>query len=204
MNRDEQELMKGYRNGDPVAFEKLVKLYEKKIYHIAYSMLGDRDDALDITQEVFIKVYKSAVGFKGSAVFATWVCRITVNACIDFIRKKGRHKYYYLDRELETTGGCTKIEIMDPSKTPEEVMDVKELGSIVIDAIKELPTDQRNIIIMRDIHALSYHEISRTLNCSLSVVKNRLHRGRSALKQKLASKDTEHLHTGGYLWQKVN
>ena len=202
--RDEQELIMRYRAGDAIAFEKLVRLYEKKVYNIAYSMLDNKEDALDICQEVFIKVYKSMVNFKGNAVFYTWLYRVTVNTCVDFIRKKKAYKYYYLDKELETGTGNIRMELIDTSKTPEEVMYEKELESIVTEAVRRLPEEQRSIVILRDFQQLSYSEISRTLNCSLSMVKNRLHRGRSALKQILTSKETDKSDIGGSLWRKVN
>ena len=174
------ELVEQAKRGDMLAFESLVRQHEKKVYNIALRYTNNEQDALDICQDVFIKIYKSLEGFRAESAFSTWVYSITVNICIDFIRKVKRRSELPLviDDEDETV-----IEVPDTSFAPAEIMEKKELRKSMLDAISRLRPDHREVIILREFHDLSYSEISGILDVEEGTIKSRLARARAALRK---------------------
>lgn len=170
--------------GDMDAFEKLVYAYEKKVYSIAFNMFGNEQDAYDVSQEVFIKLYKNLIRFKFDSSFSTWLHRIATNTCIDEYRKKKRHKNesYSLDEPVDYEGNNIERQVKDHGKTPEEFTIYKEEIIEIRKAINNLKDDHKIIIILRDIRGHTYDEIALILNCSVGTVKSRLSRARNALK----------------------
>jgi len=177
----ENELVEKSKKGDLESFEKLIMLYEKKIYNIAFRMTGDREDASDIAQEVCIKIYKSINTFKGNSSFSTWVYRITSNVCIDMIRKRNNTISINTNR---ADGEEYEIPIEDKSKLPEDIVESKETVELIKGYISELAPDQRIVIILRDIQGYSYEEISKILDVNVGTVKSRLNRARNLIKDK--------------------
>jgi RNA polymerase sigma-70 factor (ECF subfamily) len=184
---NEREIIEKCRSGDKNAFEILVKHYEKKVYNMTYRMLGNKEDALDVSQEVFIKIYKSIRSFKGESSFSTWLYRLVTNTCLDEIRKRKGKKLYSIDKPVETEFGEVNRDLIDDSNGPEEQACKMEIQEIVQKAICQLPEEQRIIIILRDIQGFSYKEMAEILQCSMGTVKSRLNRGRLALKGILES-----------------
>jgi RNA polymerase sigma-70 factor (ECF subfamily) len=180
---NEQELIQRLKKRDINAFEAFIKYYEKKVYNTAYRLMGSREDACDISQEVFLKVYKSINTFRGNSSLSTWVYRITTNLCLDEIRKRKGVRIFSIDKPIETNEGEIYRETPDTSDTPEDIINKKEVQEFVQDAINQLPVDQKTVVVLRDIQDLSYQEIAKILDCSLGTVKSRLNRGRLALKQ---------------------
>lgn len=180
----EKDLIRQAKKGDVNAFEELIAGHQKRVYNIVYRFFNNPEDAMDISQEVFIKVYTSLKNFKENSSFSTWLYRIAVNTCIDFSRKK----------EIDTLpikeelAGIEQKTISSPD-LPEKVLEDKELKSVLEEAIKSLPESQKTCIILRDIQGFSYVEISEILSCSLGTIKSRINRGRQALREKL--KDPE-------------
>jgi RNA polymerase sigma-70 factor (ECF subfamily) len=189
MSKREKMLIDRCKNGDIYAFEELIENHQKKVYNIAFRMVGNEQDAYDIVQEVFIKVFKSINKFKGDSAFSTWLYRITTNVCIDEIRKRKKAKLISLDAPLSIQGDEVKLEIPD-NKAQEsfEEAERKEVREEIIKAINELNESHKAIIILRDINGYSYDEIANILECSLGTVKSRINRARGALKKIIVQK----------------
>jgi RNA polymerase sigma-70 factor (ECF subfamily) len=181
----EKHLIRQAKKGDVLAFENLISGYEKKVYNTVYRFFNNVEDAMDITQEIFIKVFTSLYGFRENSSFSTWLYRIAVNTCIDFLRKK-KEDMLPIKEEMAVGG---EIKLGSHTESPEEYVERRELKQALMKAINTLPEEQRMCVILRDIQGFSYTEISDILICSLGTIKSRLYRGRRALKEKL--KDPE-------------
>ena len=180
------ELVRRTLEGDQEAYRALVSAYQNKVYGIAYGVIRNREDALDIAQEVFIKAFKKLRGFRGSSSFYTWLYRITINMAIDHARKK-RHivNVDYDEQILEdppSDAGVPRPRQVNPLESLERA----ELNETIMEAIAELPEEQRATVVLREIEDLSYAEIASVLGCSIGTVMSRLHYGRKKLRQKLA------------------
>lgn len=188
MNDSEQLLLERSKAGDVAAFEMLIEAYQKKIFNLAYRIVGNYDDAADLTQEALIRIFKSISGFKEQSSFSTWVYRITTNVCLDDIRKKKNKKVISLDEEIRVEDGEMKRQIMSDDPLPDEIAEKEETRRLVNDAINMLPEEQRMMITLRDIQGLTYDEISEVLDCPSGTVKSRINRARQALKNALLKK----------------
>lgn len=185
MENMESQLIEKAKNGDSAAFEKLIQLYEKKVYNIALRMSRNHDDALDISQDVFIRVYRSLSGFKEESSFSTWLFRITTNICIDHLRKRERSQKTVSLYRTDEDGEEFELPIVDPEASPELHYDRREMTETLRSCVDELPPDQREIIVLRDINGLSYEEIAQVLDCNLGTVKSRINRARNRLQMNL-------------------
>lgn len=182
MDYPEKELVNKSKNGDMDAFSELIASYEKKIYNIALRMIGNREDAYDIAQEVCIKIYKNINSFKENSSFNTWVYRITSNVCIDEIRKRKDTIPFTIVKDSSTE---FEMPIESPNNLPEDIIERKEKIEEIKKCIMELSPEYRIMIILRDVRGHSYEEISDILNLNLGTVKSRLSRARAILKDKL-------------------
>jgi len=188
MGQDEQVLLEKAKAGDVAAFEELIESYQKKIYNLAYRIIGNYDDAADMAQEVLIRIFKSIANFKGQSSFSTWIYRITTNVCLDEIRRKKNKKIISLDEEIRMEDGEIKRQIMSDDLQPDAAAEQEELRSAVSNAINSMPDDHSLIITLRDIQGLSYDEISAVLDCPIGTVKSRISRARQALKKVLSTR----------------
>nr|WP_243141119.1 sigma-70 family RNA polymerase sigma factor [Alkaliphilus pronyensis] len=182
LSQEEISLIEESKQGDIESFERLIEPYQKKAFNIAYRMLGNLEDANDVTQEALIKIYRSINKFKGNSRFSTWLYSIVTNSCIDYIRKNRRGKVIYLDKDYETEEGNYQLEIPDNNNSPEILLERKETQYIIHDAINQLTYEHKEVIILRDIEGFSYQEISEILKCSEGTVKSRISRARSSLR----------------------
>ena len=178
----EDSLIRKAQKGNVDAFEKLVLQYEKLVYNIAYSVMRNEQDAYDIAQEVFIKVFQSLSTFNFTAKFSTWIHRITVNASIDELRKRKNKKTEYIDEMVELGDSEVGKQFEDSSPTPEEQAIINEEYKDLLDSINELSEEHRMVITLRDIKGYTYDEIAEILECSLGTIKSRISRARSNLK----------------------
>ncbi len=179
----DEELIKDAIHGKKEAFGELVRRYEKRVYSLAYSILLNRDDAMDISQEVFIKAYEGLSRYRGGSQFFTWLYRIVVNLCIDFTRReKAKGEIEYIDA---IDPGEAHARLCAHQQTPEEAAAGRERLMVLKEALDSLPQDQRIAIILREIEGLSYEEIAETMNCSIGTVMSRIHYARKKLKEKL-------------------
>jgi len=188
MGQNEQILLEKAKAGDVAAFEELIEGYQKKIYNLAYRILGNYEDAGDMAQEALIRIFRSIANFKEQSSFSTWVYRITTNVCLDEIRKKKNKKVISLDEEIHMDDGDMKRQIMSDDIQPDAAAELGELRAFVSDAINSLPEEQRLVITLRDIQGLSYEEISSVLDCPSGTVKSRINRARQALKNVLSTR----------------
>ena len=178
-------IIREVQNGDVNAFEGIVREYEKSVYNIALRMTGDREDALDVSQEAFLKAYHALPLFRGESKFSVWLYRIVSNACLDFLRERKRRAEVSLsvgDEEDETA----EMEIRDESLSPETLYERKLTREAVQRGLLSLPEDQRKILLLREIQGFSYEEIGRILSLESGTVKSRIFRARRKLCEFLA------------------
>lgn len=188
MEQSDWELVRQCKSGDRQAFRELVERYQRKAVAIAFGILHDREDALEIAQEAFAKVFTSIQKFKEEASFYTWLYRITVNLAIDRQRQKNRQPL--LEREDSGEGENTRnariegVPDSDEADPYEQVKD-KELGERIRAALAELTPAHKAVILLREVEGLSYEEISEVLQCSRGTVMSRLHYARKKLQSRL-------------------
>lgn len=177
---EELAIIERVRNGESDAFETLVLENQKKVYNLALKMTGNENDALDISQEAFIKAFTGLKNFRGESRFSVWLYRLTYNLSIDFIRKNQRNQAFSLTY-MDDGGDYSDFEIPDLSCEPEKEIERKELREAISKGISELPEKHREILIMREITGMSYEDIARTLGLNEGTVKSRLSRARKGL-----------------------
>ncbi len=178
MNQEEANLILRCQKGDQDAFKEIFDRYHKKVYRIAYGMLRQREDALDIVQEVFIKLFRSIRNFKGKSQFYTYLYRMTMNTAIDHSRKIGKSSQLKTEEELAQFPDSTE-------KGPDRLLIQKELEERVNWAMKKLPVEQKIALVLREVEGLSYKEMAETMRCSIGTVMSRLHYGRKKVQQLL-------------------
>ena len=184
MNFVETRLAKLARNGDLRAFGELVDLYKDKIYHLAYRMLHNVQEAEDVVQETFLRVYTNLNRYDEMQKFSTWIYRIGTNLCIDRLRK--RKPSYSLDAEVNDGDGDDWYSMLaSQDRTPEGELILSETQQQVRDAIDALPEKYKSVVILRYLHDMSLQEISEILDMPVSTIKTRVHRGREYLRERL-------------------
>ncbi|MBE0447261.1 MAG: sigma-70 family RNA polymerase sigma factor [Actinobacteria bacterium] len=170
-------VIQSYLAGDKGSFNELVSRYERYIYNLTYRMTGNATDAADLTQEIFIHLYKKLVSFRGDAAFSTWLYRLATNYCKDWFRKESRRvPILEIDEAVLSDGGAG----------PSQLYEQKELQELVQSAILALPEDQRIAIILRDLRGYNYEDIANITDVPVGTVKSRLARARLKLAEKLA------------------
>ncbi|QNB44867.1 sigma-70 family RNA polymerase sigma factor [Thermanaerosceptrum fracticalcis] len=181
----DEALVARSKNGDIDAFEELVSCYERKIYNVAYRLMGNHEDANDLAQEAFFRAFQSISNFRGEASFLTWMCRIVTNLCRDELRKKYRTQIESLDGEITLGEGEVKKQVASSEPGPAELYEKKELREKIQELINTLSPEFRLALVLRDIQGFTYEEIAEQLECSLGTVKSRINRARKYLKDKL-------------------
>ncbi len=179
------------KKGDMQAFETLLIKHEKMVYHIAFRMFGTLEDAKDISQDVFLKVYRNLQYFDEKSAFSTWVYRIAVNTCIDEMRKRKGKQTYSLEAELEDSEGVYQKQFADDGQTPEQSMMRKEAQREILQALERLSPEHKMAIILRDIRGFSYEEIAEITDTGLGTVKSRISRARQQLKEEILKNEEQ-------------
>jgi RNA polymerase sigma-70 factor (ECF subfamily) len=179
VNLEETEMISRCQQGDQEALKEIFDKYHIKVYRIAYGVVRQREEALDIVQEVFIKLFHSIKNFKGKSHFYTYLYRMVMNTAIDHARKTGKQIISSLDQE----GSFQPSD--DLEKGPERILLQKELEERVKLAMDKLPAEQRAALIFRDVEGLSYQEMAETMGCSIGTVMSRLHYGRKRMQELL-------------------
>lgn len=192
MQPGEEALIDNCRRGNLQAFEALVALYEKRAFNLALRMTGSMEDAQDITQEAFIKVYTGLRQFRGDAAFSTWLFRIVSNMCLDELRKRRRRAALSIDEPIPQPDGEISRQLADLRADPQDAVEGNDLKRLVQQAILQLSADHRLIVVLRDLQGFSYEEIAGMLECSLGTVKSRLSRARTALRRALEEQELFH------------
>ena len=185
VERDDEMLVKDCQAGDEEAFRLLVQRYQKKLFSVAFGMVHHAEDALDIIQDAFLKAHRNLPNFQGNSSFYTWIYRITVNLCIDFLRKETKHQALDYDDTLHHETHQPENAPIGGSApaSPSDALKNKELGQQIWSAIQRLSENHRSVILLREIEGMSYEEIAQTLQCSKGTVMSRLHHARSHLRK---------------------
>ncbi len=176
------ELLELCANKDENAFSVIVEKYEKFVYSAVWAELKNSDDAFDVSQEVFIRLYNAAGGFRCESTLKTWLFRMCKNCAYDYMRKFYKHKSISLSK-IGNDGEDDGVEDIPSEITTDEQVIKKEKIRAVHRAINMLPDEQRDVIILRELEGLSYLEISKVLGIEEGTVKSRISRGREALKK---------------------
>ena len=178
-------IIREVQNGNVNAFEGIVREYEKNVYNIALRMSGSREDALDISQEAFIKAYHALPSFRGESKFSVWLYRIVSNTCLDYLRERKRRAEVSLSVE-DDEGETEQTQIPDETLSPERLYERKLTREALRRGLLSLPEDQRKILLLREIEGLSYEEIGQVLSLESGTVKSRIFRARRKLCEFLA------------------
>ncbi|MHB1296824.1 MAG: RNA polymerase sigma factor [Anaerolineae bacterium] len=180
--KDEEALVVAAKKGDVTAFNQLVLEYQQLAYNVAYRILGNEEKAMDATQDAFLRAFKALYQFQGGA-FKPWILRIVTNCCYDQLRVGQRRPTTPIDDLVEDDEHSTILE--DPSELPEEHAERQDLARAIQAGLNVLPEDQRVVLVMSDIHGMSYDQIAAATSVSLGTVKSRLSRGRAKLRDYL-------------------
>ena len=182
MASSDEELVALSQGGDLDSFNQLVVRWERPIYALAYRVIGREEDARDVAQETFLRAFRALKGFKGQAKFSSWLYRITLNLCRDWIRREKRTPL------AQAPEGIDLVELAGeetPADSIEDLLARKQLGLAVSKAMALLPEEQRTAIILKEYHGLTFQEIAELLDCPLSTVKTRLYQGLSVVRKQL-------------------
>ena len=178
--KQEQNWIDDARRGDQEAFAQLVQLYEKRVYALTLRMCKNPADAEEAAQEAFLAAWQGLAFFRGESSFSTWLYRLASNACVDVLRREGRHRSAagpsLNDEE-------TVIDVADDAPSPHALAERAELRQQIEEALSALPEDYRQVLILRELHQQTYDEISAILALDIGTVKSRINRGRKRLRK---------------------
>ena len=179
MEKQEQQWVEAARQGDQSAFEQLVHLYEKRVLALTTRMCKNPADAEEAAQEAFLSAWQGLPFFRGDASFSTWLYRLASNACVDLLRREGRRQSAagpsLNDEEVQ-------LEVPDTAPSPQEQAELSELRQQIEAGLQALTPDHRQVLLLREMHQLSYDEIAQTLDVDVGTVKSRINRGRKQLR----------------------
>ena len=175
-------LIRRAQSGDEGAFEQLLLAHQKSVYNLCLRMAGNPDDALDLSQEAFIRAWRALGQYQFDAAFSTWLFRLTSNICIDFLRKQKRQQHMSLTVTDDDEPG-EEFTVPDPAPGPEEQAVHNERRQAVARAMAALPEDYRAVMQLRAVEALSYEQIAEILDIKVGTVKSRLARARAQLRK---------------------
>ncbi|MBV9464257.1 MAG: sigma-70 family RNA polymerase sigma factor [Verrucomicrobiae bacterium] len=184
---DEAKLVRECQQGKLESYEPLVKKYQSRICAQAYHFVRNEAEAEELGQMVFVKAWAKIKSFNGKSSFYTWLYRLSVNTCLDYIRKKKRQREEFLPPKVndQEVGGVENLE--STARGPDQIVSDRELGEAIQAAIKKLSPDHQAVIVLREIQGLSYEEMAQALGCSVGTVMSRLFYARQYLRKQLGS-----------------
>jgi RNA polymerase sigma-70 factor, ECF subfamily len=182
-SRDEAQLVTELQAGSDSAFDYLVTYYHAGVYNLVHGILADPADAADVTQDVFLRVFRGIRGFRGGSSLKTWLYRVSVRQALNHRRWCWRHHRRQISIDAEEDGRNSAMELRDEEATPFEQLATREMQSTVRRALASVPPLFRSAVILRDLEGLSYEEIAEILEVSVGTVKSRILRGRRTLKE---------------------
>jgi RNA polymerase sigma-70 factor, ECF subfamily len=190
LNRDysavlDPDLVRWAQKGDMVAFEELVARHRDKIYARAFSMMRNEEDAVDLSQEAWVKGWQRLVQFQGDASFVTWMTRIVINLCLDQLRKHKRQRAESIEA-LEQDGGGVERQMPVVTVNPTERLERSELRERIDRALNQLSYEHRTVLILHEFEDLEYKVIAKKMNCSIGTVMSRLFYARRKMAALLA------------------
>lgn len=180
----DEELVAHSIGGDAESFNQLIVRWERPIYALAYRVIGREEDARDVCQETFLRAFRALNGFRGQSKFSSWLYRIALNLCRDWIRRERRTPV------VQAPEGVDLIQLVsarEPSESIEDLVSRRDMSRLVARAMATLPEEQRTAIILKEYHGLTFQEIATLIDCPLSTVKTRLYQGLSVLRRELAA-----------------
>jgi RNA polymerase sigma-70 factor (ECF subfamily) len=180
-----EDLMLQIAKGDEHAFEILVERHQASLLNLIYRFLGDRTKSQDLSQEVFLRVWQAARDYKPKAKFTTWLYHIAANLCLNELKASRRKKwlrFFQTDTDEQRAG---ENDLFDSSPSPEDLLLSRERSLQITNALQSLPANQRMALILKRYDDLSYEEIGRILNCSVSAIESILVRAKRNLQEKL-------------------
>jgi RNA polymerase sigma-70 factor, ECF subfamily len=180
-----EDLTSKVAEGNDDAFEILVNRHQTSILNLIYRFIGDRTQAKDLAQEVFLRVWQAAKSYKPEAKFTTWIYRITANLCFNELKSARRKKWFQFLRSDGDREVHTEEDFPDSSPSPEDLLLAKERNRRITNALQTLPENQRMALILKRYDDLSYEEIAKVLDCSVSAVESLLVRAKRTLQEKL-------------------
>lgn len=186
LTQREEELVRRFRQGDDAAFDRLVDLCTPRVYNLAYRMLGHAEDAQDLTQEVFIRVYHALARFKGESAFTTWLYRIVINVCQDELKRRRRRPLNLSEMARDDEEALTFADTATTGETAEDAVLQQERRQRLHEAITALPENYRVVVVLFDLQGFSYQEIADILHTNVGTVKSRLNRARNTLREQLS------------------
>jgi RNA polymerase sigma-70 factor (ECF subfamily) len=178
---DDETLVNRIKEGDMSAFEEIMRKYNRQIYLLALKMTGNHEDAQDISQEVFVRVFKAIPSWKPKASFYTWLRTVTMNLCIDYHRSKVRHQTQSLDDKDNPIASISA----DPSQSPLDNAEADELMRRVLKATEELSPQQRKVFMLCHYGGLSREEAAQIMNCAVGTIKAHLSRATAKMRDLL-------------------
>jgi len=179
----DEDLVLAFQAGDTSAFDLLVRRWDRKIQGAAFRVLGSDDEARDVSQEAFLKAFRSLGAFKREARFSSWLYQIALNLCRDRLRRRKGREMLSLD-VLEDNGHS----LPGPAPTALDLVQARDLARVVADAVRQLSDEQREAVILKEYQGLTFPEISEVLGVPVSTVKTRLYRALSQLKTLLEAR----------------
>ena len=184
---DRYTLVERFQGGEIAAFEEIVDRCQKHVYNMAYHITHNHEDSHDISQEVFMKVFRSLGKLKNISAFDPWLRRVTINACMDYLRRRPNEHtmedFDFLSHESISTGSNT---------SPDKPLESDELEKLISRAVDQLPNRQRKVFVLRHYEGLALKDIARSLNCSLGTVKAHLFRATRRLRKLLQPYVSQH------------
>ena len=176
--KQEQNWIDDARRGDQEAFAQLVRRYEKRVYALTSRMCRNPSDAEEAAQEAFLSAWQGLAFFRGDSSFSTWLYRLASNACVDLLRREGRHQ-----SSVSLDDEDAAIDLPDHSLSPHDEAERSELRRQIEEGLAALPPDYRQVLILRELHQQTYDEISAILALDIGTVKSRINRGRKRLRK---------------------
>ena len=187
LNSSDDELVRSAQKGSMDAYEELVHRHRDKIYTRAFSMLRNEDQALDMSQEAWVKAWQRLAQFKHNSSFTTWITRICINLCLDLIRKRKRQKLDSLDKMEEELGGVERLIEEAEDFNPTEKIERSELRERIDLALAKLSHEHRTVLVLHEFEQMEYKEIAKSMHCSIGTVMSRLFYARRKLGKLLIS-----------------
>lgn len=179
----EEQLIRRAQQGDNGAFEELLLLHQKKVYNLCLRMSANPDDALDLSQEAFLRAWRSLGQYQFEANFSTWLFRLTSNICIDFLRRKKRRQETSLTESYDDSDEGAELSVPDAQPGPEQQAMTNETKIELARAMEQLSPEHREILQLRVVEDLQYEQIADILGVRVGTVKSRLARARLALRK---------------------
>lgn len=183
----ELELVQRARQGSEEAFAALVERNQKRIYNLTLRMTGNPDDAAELCQEAFLNAWKGLGRFQGESAFSTWLHRLAVNVCIDFLRREKRRQDMSLTVSLDGEEEARQVQLPDEHDGPDRILERAELRRLVREGLDALTPEHRQVLVLRELEGLTYHEIAALLSLEEGTVKSRIARARISLRDYLLS-----------------